>query len=73
VTRLSDAEADRVTIEFVQQFLAGLGLDKKLSQCGVKPEHLDALVAQAWEDPCHRTNAVPVTAADLRALYLQVL
>lgn len=73
VTRLSDAEADRVTIAFVESFLAGLGLDKKLSQCGVKPEHLDALVAQAWEDPCHRTNAVPVTAADLRALYLQVL
>ena len=34
VTRLSDAEADRVTIAFVESFLAGLGLDKKLSQCG---------------------------------------
>ncbi|MFM8880049.1 MAG: iron-containing alcohol dehydrogenase [Verrucomicrobiota bacterium] len=73
VTRLSDAEADRVTIDFVQSFLAGLGLDKKLSQHGVRPEHLDALVAQAWEDPCHRTNAVPVTAEDLRSLYLAVL
>ena len=73
VVALSDAEADRVTIAFVESFLKGLGLDKKLSQCGVKPEHLDALVTQAWEDPCHRTNAVPVTATDLRALYLAVL
>jgi alcohol dehydrogenase class IV len=73
VIQLSDAEADRVTIAFVESFLAGLGLNKKLSQFGVKPEHLDALVAQAWEDPCHQTNAVPVTVADLRALYLEVL
>jgi alcohol dehydrogenase class IV len=73
VVSLSDAEADRVTIAFVESFLKDLGLDKKLSQCGVKPEHLDALVAQAWDDPCHRTNAVPVTATDLRALYLAVL
>jgi len=73
VVQLSDVEADRVTIAFVESFLAGLGLNKKLSQFGVKPEHLDALVAQAWEDPCHQTNAVPVTVADLRALYLEVL
>jgi alcohol dehydrogenase class IV len=73
VIQLSDAEADRVTIAFVESFLAGLGLNKKLSQFGVKSEHLDALVAQAWEDPCHQTNAVPVTVADLRALYLEVL
>jgi alcohol dehydrogenase class IV len=73
VIRLSDAEADRVTITFVESFLTGLGLNKKLSQFGVKPEHLDALVAQAWEDPCHQTNAVPVTVADLRALYIEVL
>jgi len=30
-------------------------------------------VAQAVEDPCHKTNAVPVTAADLRQLYLEVM
>ena len=73
VVQLSDVEADRVTIAFVESFLAGLGLNKKLSAHGVCPEHLDALVAQAWEDPCHQTNAVPVTIEDLRALYLEVL
>jgi len=30
-------------------------------------------VAHAIEDPCHKTNVVPVTAADFRNLYLQVL
>src|SRR6185436_10183927 len=56
----SDAEADQHTIEFISRFLAGLGLDAKLRDHGAKPEHLDALVEQAIEDPCHKTNAVPV-------------
>ena len=36
-------------------------------------ECLDALIAQAMDDPCHKTNAVPVTATDFRELYLQCL
>ncbi len=68
-----DAEADQRTIEFLAAFLAGLGLNQRLREHGVREEHLDALVAQAWDDPCHRTNAVPVSAADLRQLYLEVL
>jgi 4-hydroxybutyrate dehydrogenase len=68
-----DSEADLRTIEFLEQFLTELGLNQKLSQHGVTPAHLDALVVQAWEDPCHRSNAVPVTVDDLRALYLAVL
>lgn len=73
VLRTPSAEADSATIEFVAGFLAGIGLDTRLRDHGVRPEHLDALVAQAVEDPCHKTNAVPVTAEDLRALYLEVL
>ncbi len=69
----SDAEADQRTIAFVGEFLAGLNLNQKLRTHGVKNEQVDALVEQAWADPCHKTNAVPVTAADLRALYLEVL
>ncbi len=71
--RCDDAEADRRTISFIAQFLAGLGLNTKLREHGVTPAHLDALVAQAWDDPCHRTNVVPVTRDDLLQLYLQVL
>jgi alcohol dehydrogenase class IV len=73
VMHCSDAEADQRTIAFIADFLAGLGLNTKLREHGVKSEQLDALVAQAFEDPCHKTNAVPVTAEDLRRLYQEVL
>lgn len=71
--RLSDAEADARTIQFVADFLKGIGLDGRLSQHGVTAAHVDSLVAQAVDDPCHKTNAVPVTADDFRRLYQEVL
>lgn len=73
VVKLDDAFADMATIEFIAQFLASIGLNTKLHDHGVKLEHVDALVAQAWDDPCHKTNAVPVTPDDLRQLYLACL
>lgn len=73
VEKVSTVEADQRTIAFVGEFLAGLNLNQRLREYGVKSEQLDALVEQAWADPCHKTNAVPVTADDLRALYLEVL
>ena len=36
-------------------------------------EELDALVAQAVDDPCHKTNAVPVTERELRHLYEELI
>jgi alcohol dehydrogenase class IV len=66
------AEADRATIEFVARFLAGLGLNTRLRDHGVKESQIDALTAQAVEDPCHQTNPVPVTAADFKRLYQSV-
>ncbi|HAV64731.1 MAG TPA: alcohol dehydrogenase [Verrucomicrobiales bacterium] len=73
VLKCSDTDADRRTIDFVAGFLAGLNLNQRLAELGVKRDQLDALVEQAWADPCHKTNAVPVTPDDLRALYLEVL
>ncbi len=69
----SAADADQKTISFLSDFLAKLGLNTRLRDHGVKPEQLDALVAQAVDDPCHKTNVVPVTAVDFRNLYLEVL
>ena len=69
----SDAEADQKTIAFISNFLAKIGLSTRLGDHGVKPEQLDALVAQAVDDPCHKTNVVQVTEADFRQLYLEVL
>jgi alcohol dehydrogenase class IV len=73
VLGLPDAEADAATIEFIAKFLADLGLNTRLRDHGVKPEALEALVGQAMDDPCHKTNAVPVTADDFRALYSAVI
>src|SRR5712672_3603269 len=66
LVKSSDPDADQATIQFIATFLAALGLSTRLREHGVKPEHRDALAAQAFDDPCHKTNAVPVTAADLR-------
>jgi alcohol dehydrogenase class IV len=73
VINCAKAEADQRTIAFLADFLARLGLNTRLREHGVRTEQLDALVAQAVEDPCHKTNAVPVTQEDFRALYLEVL
>ena len=73
LVKAPDSEADQATIRFIAEFLAGLGLNTKLREHGVASGHLDALVAQAVEDPCHKTNAVPVTREDFRNLYLEVL
>lgn len=71
--KVAAAEADQKTIAFMADFLAKLGLNTRLGDHGAKPEQLDALVAQAVDDPCHKTNVVPVSAADFRQLYLEVL
>lgn len=73
VVKSSDAEADQRTISFMKDFLASLGLNTKLREHGVKAEQLDALVSQAIEDPCHKTNAVPVTRENFRELYQEVM
>jgi 4-hydroxybutyrate dehydrogenase len=73
VIKTSDAEADQRTISFMKDFLAGLGLNAKLRDNGVKADQLDALVTQAIEDPCHKTNAVPVTRENFRELYQEVM
>lgn len=67
------AEADARTIAFTADFLRELGLNTRLGVHGVKKEHLEALVAQAVQDPCHKTNVVPVTEDDFRKLYLELI
>lgn len=71
--KCNDAEADRRAIAFIGDFLASLKLNTRLREHGVRADQLDDLVAQAVDDPCHKTNAVPVTAQDFCSLYLAVL
>lgn len=63
-------DADSRTIGFIEKFMAGVGLTQRLRDLGVKESQLDALADQAILDGCHRTNPVPVTRDDLRALYV---
>jgi alcohol dehydrogenase class IV len=65
--------ADQRTISFVSDFLVSIGLSGRLREYGVKAEHLGALAQQGFEDPCHKTNAVPVTREDIANLYQQLL
>jgi alcohol dehydrogenase class IV len=73
VMRSADSEADQRTLAFIVEFLAGLGLNTRLREHGVKADQITELVAQAVQDPCHKTNAVPVSADDFRRLYEEVL
>ena len=67
------AEADRRTLEFIGKFIAEVGLNQKLREYGVTEDHVEALSEQAIHDSCHLTNPVPVTKAELAALYRAVL
>jgi alcohol dehydrogenase class IV len=60
---------DAGAIAAVRKLLRDVGLAGGLRAHGVSDSHLDALTEQAFEDPCHRTNPVPVTRGDLRRLY----
>ena len=73
VLRASDGDADWVTIEFVQNFISGLGLGAGLASFGVKDSQMDELADEAFADACHQTNPVPVTRDDLKALYRAAL
>ncbi len=70
VVTCDPSEADRRTIEFVERFIAEVGLNQRLKDLGVKESQFDALADQAILDGCHKTNPVPVTRDELRALYV---
>ena len=67
--KAGDTEADRRTIAFLRGLIREVGLGEGLGAFGVNESQLDALSEHAFADGCHQTNPVPVTRADLRALY----
>ena len=73
VVSCSDADADEQTIHFIDDFIRRCGMPPSLEEVGVKEEHIEALSDQAWLDPCHQTNPVPVAREDLKALFLKAL
>ena len=73
VISCSDAEADEQTIHFIDDFIRRCGMPPSLEEVGVEEQHIEALADQAWLDPCHQTNPVPVTREDLKELFLKAL
>lgn len=57
----------------VKQLLTRIGIAGGLRAQGVREDSLDLLADAAFADSCHRTNPVPVTREDLRALYVEAM
>jgi len=58
---------------FVDGFNDGFSVPKRLSDLGVKNPNMDRLVASALADPSCGGNPIELTAANLRALFAEVL
>jgi 4-hydroxybutyrate dehydrogenase len=69
IQRVKPEEADQKTIEYLKKFIADLGINGGLRAHGMKDTLLETLATQAYEDPSHVTNPVPVNYDDLKALY----
>jgi alcohol dehydrogenase class IV len=73
VQRGDDKQADVATIMFITKFLEDISLPLGLRAHGVNESHIPALSEQAFDDPCHKTNAVPCSKDDLTKLYRAAL
>jgi len=59
--------------EMSLQFIKNLGIAPGLSSHGVLENDLELLAKEAFEDPCHPTNMIPVGFADLLFVYKAAL
>ncbi len=59
--------------DFIINLNAQLGMPKKLSEVGVKEEHIEPLSVLASADFCHPNNPKPVTQGDFKKLYTEAL
>jgi alcohol dehydrogenase class IV len=60
-------------IAWLTKLKAEIGMPARLSEVGVKPEHMSALVAVAIKDSCHRTNPRSCNAADFERLFTDAM
>jgi 4-hydroxybutyrate dehydrogenase len=68
---MTDMEASEKAVDCVTDLVKRVGLPEKLSRAGVDESQLDALAETAFLDPCHQTNPLPCTKADLLAIIKQ--
>jgi hypothetical protein len=60
-------------VRWLAELKEDIGIPAKLSEVGVKPEHVPKLVEIALADTCHRTNPKPCTRADFERLFAAAL
>ena len=66
----SDSE-DNSLADLCRTFVTKLNIQLGLKQQGVNQRQLMLLSQKAYLDPCHQTNMIPVTEADLLQVYTQ--
>jgi alcohol dehydrogenase class IV len=59
--------------EAIAVFRMEVGIRETLPDLGLKREDIPTLAAEAFKDPCHTQNPIPVTEADLAAVYERAL
>jgi len=69
---MTKEEAADKAIEAVADLNRRIGIPERLSDVGVKEEHLEELADKAFMDGCHGTNPRACTREDLMALYKEV-
>jgi hypothetical protein len=60
-------------ITWLEELKVALGIPRTLADVGVTLEHVDRLVACAFQDGCHANNPKPVTERDFRQLFRSML
>jgi alcohol dehydrogenase class IV len=69
---LQEENADAV-VKHLFELNKHIGLPIKLSEIGVKEEHIETLSDLAFADFCHPNNPIPVTRANFKQLYSEAL
>jgi len=72
VLNLKEHTGDAV-IQYLFDLNTRIGIPHKLSEIGVKEEHLETLADLAFADFAHPNNPKPVSRADFRKLYGEAL
>ena len=66
-------ETGEGVVNYLFDFNSRIGIPHKLTEIGVKEEHLETLADLAFADFAHPNNPKPVSRADFRALYGEAL
>lgn len=61
-----------ILLEALRNFRVAAGVNRHLSELGVKPETLDELAQKAYHDPCLVTNPRSAAPEDIREIYAKI-